>query len=411
MSDSSFIPERQLVFSPGLAQAIGLEEAVLLQHLGELYRHRSATALGGQQWITVEWDWLLDTLPFWSIEQLQGVCQSLCDKGVILLQPETDGDAQHLVFALNESRRQPRQKQPSERRVQVPSRRRDGEESSHEKPAGDAEMAAKAQRAGRDGPADSRVAPASGWEQATRQRAYQLRQDWHPSEDMLQLLGLNHGIPRQFALQQLEDFVCYWTERGEASHAWENKFRQHVLSRWRQSEQSRAELFSTPPETLSDNWQPSADALEILDRAGINRAFIDDAVPEFVLYWSERNPREKALNSKFIQHIKRQWARYTSALSHDTEPQRIPTNWQPTEDVFDILNMSHIDASFARKLIPEFIMYWKDSNQMHSSWNTKFLQHVKYHWAKQSKLADGTASSRTRDRSLAEDLNDRSWAH
>ena len=170
-------------------------------------------------------------------------------------------------------------------------------------------------------------------------------------------------------------------------------------------------MFSTPPETLSDNWQPSADALEILDRAGINRAFIDDAVPEFVLYWSERNPREKALNSKFIQHIKRQWARYTSALSHDTEPQRIPTNWQPTEDVFDILNMSHIDASFARKLIPEFIMYWKDSNQMHSSWNTKFLQHVKYHWAKQSKLADGTASSRTRDRSLAEDLNDRSWAH
>ena len=33
MSDSSLVPERQLVFSPGLAATIGLEEAILLQHL------------------------------------------------------------------------------------------------------------------------------------------------------------------------------------------------------------------------------------------------------------------------------------------------------------------------------------------------------------------------------------------
>ena len=38
MSDSSFIPERQLVFSPALAQTIGLEEAILLQHLNELFQ-------------------------------------------------------------------------------------------------------------------------------------------------------------------------------------------------------------------------------------------------------------------------------------------------------------------------------------------------------------------------------------
>ena len=33
MSNSSLVPERQLVFSPGLAATIGLEESILLQHL------------------------------------------------------------------------------------------------------------------------------------------------------------------------------------------------------------------------------------------------------------------------------------------------------------------------------------------------------------------------------------------
>jgi hypothetical protein len=78
--------------------------------------------------------------------------------------------------------------------------------------------------------------------------------------------------------------------------------------------------------------------------------------------------------------------------------------------------MSHIDPQFAEALLPEFIMYWRDSNKLYKSWNTKFLQHVKYHWAKRNELAthgeqqDAYRTGRTRDRSLADDLNDRSWA-
>jgi len=371
MSESSFIPERQLVFSPTLAQAIGLEEAILLQHLSELFRHRQAEQRRGYRWMRVEREWLLASLPFWSAVDLHRVSKSLADKGVILLDSPPLHEADHLVFALNESTAKDREPTPAQR------------------PRG----AARAGGAGLMG--DS----------------------WTPSEDLLALLAMNHGIPRQFALDQLEDFVYYWRERGEISHAWENKFRQHVLSRWRHSEQSQAERFAQPSESLSDNWYPSADALEILERSGVTRAFIDDAVPEFVLYWRERNPAEKALNSKFIQHIRRQWARFTSAMSHDTEPRRIPADWQPAEDVFDILNMSHIDASFARELLPAFVMYWKDSNELHKSWNTKFLQHVKYQWAKRNELntyggqQEAHRTGRTRDRSLNEDLNDRSWAH
>jgi hypothetical protein len=371
MSDTSFIPERQLVFSPALAQTIGLEEAILLQHLAELFHHREVQTHQGYAWLRVEREWLLKTLPFWSPVELHRISRSLADKGLILVESPPLQDADALVFAINESRTGARR----------------GVEPVH--------------RTVTHGPAGASL----------------LRANWSPSEDLLQLLALNHGVSRQFALDQLEDFVCYWRERGEVSHAWDNKFRQHVLSRWRHKQQDVGERFRPVDESLNDQWYPSDDALEILERAGVARTFIDDAVPEFILYWRERNPREKALNSKFIQHIRRQWARYTSALTHDTEPCRIPPDWRPSEDVYDILRMSHIDADYADTLLPEFVMYWRDSNKLYKSWNTKFLQHVKYHWARRNELTSHGGqqgphpASRTRDRSLEDDLTDRSWAH
>ena len=255
----------------------------------------------------------------------------------------------------------------------------------------------------------------------TRRSAGVLPADWTPSEDLLQLLALNHNIPRQFALDQLEDFIFYWRERGETKHAWENSFRQTVISQWRRHQQQQSESFlSGTPQALDNHWRPNADAMEIMDRSGIDRAFIESAIPEFILYWRERGTAPKELNSKFIQHIRIQWAKYSSSLEHSTEPKRISDHWQPSEDVFDILRLSHIDIEYARTLLPEFIVYWKDSNQAHTSWNSKFLQHVKYHWAKRHHLpqADQTNaghqgsshSGRTRDRSLEQDLSDTSWA-
>jgi hypothetical protein len=160
--------------------------------------------------------------------------------------------------------------------------------------------------------------------------------------------------------------------------------------------------------------------MEIMERGGIEREFIEEAIPEFILYWRERGAAPRELNSKFIQHIRIQWARYSSSLEHSTEPKRIMDNWQPTEDVFDILRMSHIDIDFARSLLPEFVVYWRDSNQTHTSWNSKFLQHVKYHWAKRHQIEQAghqnagqqgsNSTGRTRDRSLQDDLTDTSWA-
>tara|TARA_R110002072_G_scaffold44503_1_gene124436 strand:- start:1388 stop:2515 length:1128 start_codon:yes stop_codon:yes gene_type:complete len=374
MSDFSLIPERQLLFSPMLAATIGLEEAILLQHLQQVFEHNSPQLHNGHAWFHIERDFLLRTLPFWTVEDLHRISRALVDKGVLLIDTPPLLTSEQLTFALNE----PAQAQ---------------------KPAS---------------PPPPATLP-------TRRSAGLLPVHWSPSEDLLQLLALNHNIPRQFALDQLEDFIFYWRERGETSHAWENKFRQHVIALWRRQQQHQAEAFRVPVSTtLDNNWRPSADAMEIMERGEIARDFIEDAIPEFILYWRERGTSPKELNSKFIQHIRIQWAKYTSSLEHSTEPKRISEQWQPSEDVYDILRLSHIDIQFARSLLPEFIVYWRDSNQAHTSWNSKFLQHVKYHWAKRHQIEhaghshagqQGTSTTgRTRDRSLEQDLTDTSWA-
>jgi hypothetical protein len=375
MSDFSLIPERQLLFSPQLAATIGLEEAILLQHLQQLFEHHSPRIRKGYAWLSVERDFLLRTLPFWTTEDLHRICRSLADKGVLLVDSPPLLTAEQLVFAMNEP---------------VQSART---------------------------PVASTPPPV----QPTRRSAGLLPVHWSPSEDLLQLMSLNHTIPRQFALDQLEDFIFYWRERGETSHAWENKFRQHVIAIWRRHQQNQAEAFRVPPTTTLDNhWRPSADAMEIMERGEIERDFIEQAIPEFILYWRERGTNPKELNSKFIQHIRIQWAKYSSSLEHSTEPKRITEQWQPSEDVFDILRLSHIDSEFARAVLPEFIVYWRDSNQAHTSWNSKFIQHVKHHWAKRHQIEQaghshagqqGTSTTgRTRDRSLQQDLTDTSWA-
>jgi hypothetical protein len=102
MSDFSLLPERQLLFSPLLAATIGLEEAILLQHLQQLLEHHSAEIRNGHAWLSIERAFLLRTLPFWSAEDLQRISRSLADKGVLLLDSPPLHTAERLVFAVNQ---------------------------------------------------------------------------------------------------------------------------------------------------------------------------------------------------------------------------------------------------------------------------------------------------------------------
>lgn len=412
---SSLIPERPILVSPSLASTIGLEEATMLSVLDELTRPLQPVFSQGFQWFDLNDQALYRALPFWNQHDINRISQNLRAKGILLLQSAPFLQSQQLIFAFNETQADARPQTttappPPVSHSQATSRPQTSRpQTSHIQNSSGFQPAPPIQP-------QSRPSVAVG--------ATVIAPSWQPDAEMMARIA-QHNIPEHFIREQLPEFVTFWRESGEAQRSWGAKFHQHVLHQWRQRE-----TFTTQKDSevaMTKDWRPSPDAMDVLTRhAAIHPQFIEDAIPEFVLYWAERGERSRTWNTKFIQHIRRQWARYTSALEHDTEPRRIPDNWQPGSDVADILRLANIDFNFAQQLVPEFVIFWRDSNQVYASWNTKFLQHVKYHWAKRHSLSASTANasqgrnhegqqtatqpSRTRDRSIAEDLNDRSWA-
>jgi len=77
---------------------------------------------------------------------------------------------------------------------------------------------------------------------------------------------------------------------------------------------------------LQKHWQPSHDAMSILDDKGVDPTFIQSALPEFILYWNDRNPFAGHWHSKFVKHVLRAWARHVGddafdAPDHVDDPQ------------------------------------------------------------------------------------------
>ena len=354
MSSVSLIPDRQLTFSPELAETIGLEEAVLLQALGTLLDNN-------QGWTAVRMSQLQHTLSFWSVDHITRLLDKLVSLGILRQQAGDTADSLLLSTLTDEP--------PSATAAAGPS-------------------------------------------------AQQKNAAWRPSAAIEELLNLNHGIPPQFIEQVAAQFV---PAQGREA---DTQFRQFVLGRWREQQQSQTPQPSafeiSTPLPFGRDWVPSRDALDILSQAGIDIVFAESVRAEFILYWSERGGPPKEVNSRFVEHVRRRWLKHTSQMHHSTEPTRIARNWQPDPSVYETLALAGIEENHARALLPEFVMYWLDSNEVHISWNSKFLQHVKRQCrvaghgdqnGGQTRRGSAGAGHRSKDRSLSDDLTDTSWAN
>ena len=208
------------------------------------------------------------------------------------------------------------------------------------------------------------------------------RDKWVPDKDVIDQIN-EYGIPEDFANLQIDDFKKLNQERNEKDINWGVKFLRFVIKKWRHKEVEDNKKMKTKP--IDKNWVPDIDAKEILINSGINEDFIDKEVPEFVLYWTERKEESDIWNSKFIAHIRRQWGRFKEIKENDNSPSIMTSDWSPNSDFFDILEMTEIPKEFAENAKLEFVMYWKESGQSLNSWNSKFLQHVKYQWERANK--------------------------
>lgn len=361
----TLLPERTLSVSPQLAATLGLEEALLYQLLGDFHALAGDTA-----WVEVDCGHVLKLLPFWQIKDIRRIVESLEGAGVISTGGAVFGATGSFRFSIVDG------------------------------------------GAAADKTTIAKPAPLS-----RRNNTRLIAVNWEPAPDVVAQLN-QYGIPADFIHGQVAEFVTYWSERAEPRHSWNAKFLKQVVRLWREEEtrtvnRSR-EIRVTP------DWKPSKDAVELLNRrAGIHLNFIEDAIPEFVLYWGERGDVRSTWNSDFVRHVKLQWARFTATLENDTEPRAMTRDWQPSEDLFEVLQLANIPRDFAVTQIPEFVLFWRESGQAISSWNTKFLQYVKRQWARHCTQGEASherpqrvaQSVRTRDRSLVEDLTDRSWAN
>lgn len=357
----SLIPETPILVYPSIATTLGLEEATMLAQLSAFARTARGLQNNGYTWFNLDESHVRQLMPFWRPIDVQRISTNLREQGLLLIASAPYGRSLQLKFAFNR-RGEPHREQPQPEAIQ-PSF---------------------------TPPGRTLIAPS-----------------WQPDREAYARLA-QHNIPQSFARELVPEFVHYWRERGETASSWGAKFMHHALRRWREYEEQQSLASREKP--MVRNWRPSEDAMDVLTRhAGISRTFVEDAIPEFELYWRERGDTSDNWNKKFRDHVHRQWLRYRSALEHDTVPRRIPETWQPSEDVYEVLRLANIDIDFAQSLLPEFVIYWRDSNQVHSSWNTRFLQYVKQRWAKRHLHSDNTTKS-TRELSLAEQLTDRSWA-
>lgn len=320
-------------FSSTLAQSIGLNEAILLTLLNH------AASLQSQPWARFSHQILRQQLPFWNDATIRQTLQQLQAQGLINIKGAPFPQGSDLYFNF-------------------------GQEVLK---------------------TDTAPAP----------------QPWHPSPDTLQRLQ-QHGIENSFALVHLDAFILQSSEQGHGQHELNSRFFRYVKSQWvyaqnrTNTERERTNFqpsVASEPLPIQNQWRPSQDAVEILTRDGVDPNFVEDAIAEFILYWSERGEAHKTWSSKFVHHVRMQWQRFIAAEEHNAKPMPISSNWQPSADCFDIIAMAHIDQEFAQQLVPEFVMFWHDSKQIHTSWNSRFLQFVKQRWG--SRLASGGQNGQT----------------
>lgn len=241
----SFVPEKSINFSPTLAVTIGLEEAILLQLLQECLSHNDIRMEDGLRWANLKEEKLLELAPFWKPNDIMRYMSCLQAKGILLLYEERRCEVKYYNFAFNEHKQ-------------------NREISTLDK-------------------SDSQKKSTIYRLTASQQSDQTIKNDWRPGTDCLRQL-YQLGVSHEFALQQIPQFVAYWRERNVAKHSWESKYIKEVWREWQKAqsnnEQRRKEV------KLTDDWAPSRDAIEILVRNGeINSNFVEDAIPEFILYW------------------------------------------------------------------------------------------------------------------------------
>ena len=126
---------------------------------------------------------------------------------------------------------------------------------------------------------------------------------------------------------------------------------------------------------LDSGWEPSREAIEVLELGGIELDFVYLKLKEFRIYWKEKNVQKDNWNSIFINYISKEWVQFNSKTKG--MPFIMADDWMPSSSALDILELSEIKKETALSYLGEFILFWKENGAALKTWNVKFVDFVK----------------------------------
>ena len=126
---------------------------------------------------------------------------------------------------------------------------------------------------------------------------------------------------------------------------------------------------------MNSDWEPSSEAIEVLELGGIDIDFASLKLKEFRVYWKEKKAQKDNWNSVFINYIRKEWVQFNS--KNKGMPYTMADDWMPSSSALDILELSEIKKDTALNYLSEFILFWKDNGAALKTWNVKFVDFVK----------------------------------
>lgn len=154
---------------------------------------------------------------------------------------------------------------------------------------------------------------------------------------------------------------------------------------------------------MSTEWEPTGDNVKLIQQRGVSIQFIEDAYPEFILYWRSQ-PRVVHWAGKWDQifrnHVVREWNKALAEVNARPEPTPLPANWEPDDKTYQDLLATGMPEEHLRASLDMFLRY-NIENRIHSgAWNLRF-----YRWAIEDQRW------RRGGKTIVEKLTDRSWAN
>jgi len=126
---------------------------------------------------------------------------------------------------------------------------------------------------------------------------------------------------------------------------------------------------------MDSDWEPSREAIEVLELGGIDIDFASLKLKEFRVYWKEKKSQKDNWNSVFINYVRKEWVQFNS--KNKGMPHTMADDWMPSSSALDILELSEIKKNTALNYLGEFILFWKDNGAALKTWNVKFVDFVK----------------------------------